>query len=131
MRSVWPSLRRWGRRYRPWPIGSIASMGCDKRRSSRPVSALPTTAMQATGTPKSLDHKFFTEDVPTGLIPMSALGAAAGVRTPAIDALMQVARNMTAKDFVEEARTLERLGLSDMDGPQIRNVVHEGFPVSV
>jgi opine dehydrogenase len=39
---------------------------------------------QATGTPKSLDHKFITEDVPTGLIPMSALGAAARVRTPAI-----------------------------------------------
>jgi opine dehydrogenase len=39
---------------------------------------------QATGTPKSLDHKFITEDVPTGLIPMSALGAAAGVRAPAM-----------------------------------------------
>jgi opine dehydrogenase len=37
---------------------------------------------QATGTPKSLDHKFITEDVPTSLIPMSALGAEAGT-TPA------------------------------------------------
>ena len=37
---------------------------------------------QATGTPKSLDHKFITEDLPTGLIPMSALGAEAGT-TPA------------------------------------------------
>ena len=36
---------------------------------------------QATGTPKSLDHKFITEDVPTGLIPMSALGRAAVVST--------------------------------------------------
>src|SRR5207302_5579975 len=40
---------------------------------------------QATGTPSSLEHKFITEDVPTGLIPMSALGAAAGVPAPAID----------------------------------------------
>jgi opine dehydrogenase len=82
---------------------------------------------QATGTPKSLDHKFITEDVPTGLIPMSALGAAARVRTPAIDALIEVVRSMTGKDFAEEARTLERLGLSDMDGPQIRRVADEGF----
>jgi opine dehydrogenase len=86
---------------------------------------------QATGTPKSLDHKFITEDVPTGLIPMSALGTAAGVRTPAIDAVVEVVRSMTGKDFVEEARTLGRLGLSDMDGPQIRSVVDEGFPISV
>ena len=82
---------------------------------------------QATGTPKSLDHKFITEDVPTGLIPMSALGAAAGVSTPAIDALVEVVRSMTGKDFAEEARTLERLGLSGMDGPQICRVVEQGF----
>ena len=33
---------------------------------------------QATGAPKSLDHKFITEDVPTGLIPMSALAEQQG-----------------------------------------------------
>ena len=82
---------------------------------------------QATGTPKSLDHKFITEDVPTGLIPMSALGAAVGVRTPAIDALVEIVRNLTGKDVAAEARTLESLGLSGMDGPQIRRVVEEGF----
>ena len=48
---------------------------------------------QATGTPKSLDHKFITRR--PGLIPMSALGRAAGVRTPAIDALVETVRNMT------------------------------------
>jgi hypothetical protein len=82
---------------------------------------------QATGTPKSLDHKFITEDVPTGLIPMSAFGRAAGVRTPAIDALVETVRNMTGTDFAADARTLERLGLSGMDGPQIRRVMNEGF----
>jgi opine dehydrogenase len=82
---------------------------------------------QATGTPKSLDHKFITEDVPTGLIPMSALGAAAGVGTPAIDALIEIVRSMTGKDFAVEGRTLERLGLNGMDAPQIRRVMDEGF----
>jgi opine dehydrogenase len=82
---------------------------------------------QATGTPKSLDHKFITEDVPTGLIPMSALGAAAGVATPAIDALVELVRRMTGKDFAADARTLDRLGLSGMDRPQIRRVVEQGF----
>jgi len=62
---------------------------------------------------------------------MSALSAAAGVSTPAIDALIEVVRSMTGKDFAEEARTLERLGLSGMDAPQIRTVVDEGFPISV
>ena len=82
---------------------------------------------QTTGTPKSLDHKFITEDVPTGLIPMSALGAAAGVGTPAIDALIELARCMTGRDFEADGRRLERMGLSGMDGRQIRRIVEEGF----
>jgi opine dehydrogenase len=82
---------------------------------------------QATGTPNSLDHKFITEDVPTGLVPMSELGAAAGVKTPAIDALVELARCMTGKDFAAEARTLERLGLGGMDATNIRRIVEQGF----
>ncbi len=82
---------------------------------------------QATGTPGSLDHKFITEDVPTGLIPISALGAAAGVPTPAVDALIAIVRTMTGKDFASEARTLARLGLSGMSASEIRRVMDEGF----
>jgi hypothetical protein len=58
---------------------------------------------------------------------MSALGTAAGVRTPAIDALVELVRNMTGKEFAVEGRTLERLGLSGMDAPQIRRVMDKGF----
>jgi len=66
---------------------------------------------QATGTPSSLEHKFITEDVPTGLIPMS----------------VAVVRNMTGKDFASEARTLARLGLSGMSATEIRRVMDQGF----
>jgi opine dehydrogenase len=67
------------------------------------------------------------EDVPTGLIPMSALGAAVGVKTPVIDTLVDITRYMTGKSFAAEGRTLERLGLAGMDAAQIRRVVEEGF----
>ena len=82
---------------------------------------------QATGTPSSLEHKFITEDVPTGLIPMSALGAAAGVPAPAIDALVAIVRSMTGKDFAAEGRTLEHLGLRGMSAVEIVRVMNEGF----
>jgi opine dehydrogenase len=129
MPSVSLSLQRWGPQSRPCPIGSIVSTACARRHSLRPVSLTYNSdgPYQATGTPKSLDHKFITEDVPTGLIPMSALGVAAGVRTRAIDALIEMTRCMTGKDFAADARTLERLGLSGMDGLQIHRVVEEGF----
>jgi opine dehydrogenase len=82
---------------------------------------------QATGTPKSFDHKYITEDVPVGLMPMSALGVACGVSTPAIDALITLVRAMTGKDFAAEARTLERMGLAGMNASQIGRVVETGF----
>jgi len=87
----------------------------------------PDGPYQATGTPSSLDHKFITEDVPTGLVPISALGAVAEVPTPAIDALVELARIMTGKDFAAEARTLARLGLSGMSATEILRVIDEGF----
>jgi opine dehydrogenase len=82
---------------------------------------------QATGTPKSFDHKYITEDVPVGLMPMSALGAACGVPTPMIDAVIELVRGLTGKDFAAEARTLQRMGLAGLDAAGIRRVVEEGF----
>ena len=100
-----------------------ASLGDTCRR----LTYDPAGPYQATGTPTSLDHKYITEDVPVGLIPMSALGGASSVPTPAIDALIETVRHMTGKDFAAEARTLERLGLSGMDPARIRRVLRLGF----
>lgn len=82
---------------------------------------------QATGTPRSFDHKYISEDVPVGLVPMSALGAAAGVATPAIDALVTLAATIAGTDFAAAARTLDRMGLAGLDAAQIRRTVQEGL----
>ena len=82
---------------------------------------------QATGTPKSFDHKYITEDVPVGLMPMSAIGAACGVPTPMIDAVIELVRGLTGKDFAAEARTLDRMGLAGLDAAGIMRVMEQGF----
>jgi opine dehydrogenase len=81
---------------------------------------------QATGTPKSFEHKYISEDVPVGLMPMSAFGRAAGVPTPAIDALIEISKQMSGKTFAD-GRTLERMGLAGMEKAQISRVVADGF----
>jgi opine dehydrogenase len=82
---------------------------------------------QATGTPKSWDHKYIAEDVPVGLMPMAALGKAAGVPTPAIDAVIKLAQTLSGNDFAADARTIDRMGLGGMGADQIRLTLAEGF----
>jgi opine dehydrogenase len=82
---------------------------------------------QATGTPKSFEHKYITEDVPVGLMPMQALGAACGVPTPTIDAVIELVRGLTGKDFSLKARTLQRMGLDGLDAAGVRRVMEHGF----
>jgi opine dehydrogenase len=82
---------------------------------------------QATGTPRSWDHKYIAEDVPVGLVPMRVLGEAAGVPTPAIDAVIKLAQTMAGSDFPAHARTLDRMGLAGMDAARIRLTLAEGF----
>lgn len=84
-------------------------------------------AYQNTPTPSSLTHKYVSEDVPTGLIPIRALGAASGVATPTLDALIHVSCVAAGSDFRTEARTIERLGLSGQDAAQIQDTVENGF----
>ncbi len=82
---------------------------------------------QATGTPRSWDHKYIAEDVPTGLIPMRELGRAASVPTPAIDAVITMAQTLAGDDFAASARTLDRLGLAGLDTAAIARVMRDGF----
>ena len=82
---------------------------------------------QATGTPSAWTHKYIAEDVPVGLVPMSALGAAAGVPTPAIDAVIGLAQILAGSDFAGDARSLDRMGLAGMNAEQIQATFEHGF----
>lgn len=115
-----PSLADWIER--AYNVRETDFVKTFQRLSAEPDG--PYVVNKAAGT---LNHKYVTEDVPTGLIPIQELGAATGTPTPAIDTLVEMARLMTGRTFADEARTLERMGLAGMDAKKIRGVVRDGF----
>lgn len=61
--------------------------------------------------PDSVDHRYFDEDVPFGLVPMAELGRWAGVETPVIDSLVTIAGSVNGSDYREAGWTLSDLGI--------------------
>jgi len=70
--------------------------------------------------------RYITEDVPYGLVTYSSLGTIAGVKTPTIDSIIQLASVINKVDYVAEGRTAEVLGLSGMTTKQVNDFLHNG-----
>ena len=80
-----------------------------------------------TPAPKSFANNYIAEDVPVGLMPIAALGEAAGVAMTATRTLVDMTCLMTGETYAATARTLDRMGLAGRDGAGIRRVVEHGF----
>jgi opine dehydrogenase len=115
-----PSLEDWFER-------TYGVRGATLSETCQLLTTNPDGPYQATGTPSAWTHKYIAEDVPVGLMPMSALGRAAAVPTPAIDAVILLAQTLAGRDFAGDARTLERMGLAGMDAAQIQQTLRRGF----
>lgn len=64
--------------------------------------------------PGSIFTRQLTEDIPTGLIPMSELGHKVGVLTPLMDGIIELSSVLLDIDFRKQGRTLRNLGLSNL-----------------
>ncbi len=72
------------------------------------------------GAQLQLDHRYLNEDVGYGLVFMSKLGKQLGVETPGMDAVINVATIVMARDYRAEAlRTPESLGIADLSAEQL------------
>ena len=78
--------------------------------------------------PKTTNVRYITEDVPMSLVPISEFGKAFGVKTLAIDSLINLANIIFKVDFRKSGRNLSHLGLENMNLDEIRNVFIEGVP---
>lgn len=72
------------------------------------------------GAQPQLDHRYLNEDVGYGLVFMSELGRQVGVATPGIDAVIQVASIVMARDYRTEAsRTPASLGIAGCSADEL------------
>ena len=73
---------------------------------------------QAFPEPDSVNHRYFTEDIPFGLVTWSSLAEQIGLSLPLVDSFVTVSGTLCGRDFVADGRTAEALGLvgSDVDG---------------
>lgn len=83
-------------------------------------------AYQMWRAPATIYHRFFTEDIPYGLVFISSLGKLLGVATPSIDAMITLGSVVTGTDYWAEGRTAEKVGLAGMDTARMIEFVMEG-----
>jgi opine dehydrogenase len=63
--------------------------------------------------PKELITRYFTEDVPTGLIPLKSLGSLLKIDTPIINSIINLSSILCGVNFEKDGRTLRNLKLVD------------------
>lgn len=77
--------------------------------------------------PKSLQHRYLTEDVAWGLVPWINLARVFGVQTPTMEALTALASIMNGQDYMSTGLTLERMGLEGAgDAKTLLDIVTRG-----
>jgi len=64
--------------------------------------------------PVSINHRYLTEDVPTGLVPLESVGEAFGVPTPVATLLIDLAGYLLGRDLRAGGRTLKNLGMDHL-----------------
>jgi opine dehydrogenase len=70
-----------------------------------------------------LGYNHILDEIPNSLVPVSELGAAVGVPTPTIDAIIDLACAMCHIDFRKHGRRLDVLGLDGMSVDEMRHYV--------
>lgn len=91
------------------------------------IQTLNATVYKTSRAPGSLTSRYLTEDVPTGLVPIAALGEAAAVPTPLTRLLVDFTSRMHHVDYWRTGRTLDRMGLTGRTRDQIARLVEEGL----
>lgn len=76
--------------------------------------------------PTSVKSRYFTEDIPFGLVPWTELGDEIGFDTPLLDALLALGGTIIEERPRETGRTLASLGIAGLDREALETVLRDG-----
>lgn len=76
--------------------------------------------------PKTIYHRYITEDIPMSLVPIASLGQLVNVPTPAIDSIILLGSMLHGVDYRTEGRTASSLGLAGKTLKDIRHFILDG-----
>jgi len=78
--------------------------------------------------PRTLRHRYITEDVPMSLVPIAALGQRYGVAVQEMDSIIQLACTIHRTDYWRRGRTLDKLGIEQLSVTEVTRRVMERYP---
>jgi len=76
--------------------------------------------------PKTLAHRYISEDVPMSLVPLAALGQRQGVSVRGMESIIRLACIIRHRDYWQYGRTLAKLGLADMNVSELERFANDG-----
>lgn len=76
--------------------------------------------------PRTLRHRFLSEDVPMSLVPIVGLGRRHGVSVKAMDGIIRLACIVQGIDYRRRGRRLGKLGIARLSASELRRYVDQG-----
>ena len=77
--------------------------------------------------PDSVKNRYFTEDIPFGIVPWALLGKMFGVKTPVMESIITIGNLIMEQDSYETGRKLSDMGISEeMNIEQLKTYLYEG-----
>lgn len=76
--------------------------------------------------PDSVEHRYFTEDIPVGTVARYRLAQQLHVPVPTIESLIRLGNIVCRRDFLQEGLRLKDLGIDALDKQQMMALLREG-----
>jgi opine dehydrogenase len=99
------------------PVGSVADMAAEQHVRRKGASPGPA----------KLEHRYVTEDVPFGIVPMVRFGRIAGVDMSLHESGLRLIDALYGRSFTAENDILPRLGIDTLSGPELLALCRTGY----